>query len=101
MLEGIDRLIHFDLILTWKKAMDGKSSLKLPSVLAAAITLVTIGLQAPLVSPQNTAGNPTTKTTDQAFKNIQILKGIPADQLIPTMQLISSSLGVECEFCHV
>jgi len=29
------------------------------------------------------------------------LKGIPADQLIPAMQFITASLGVECEFCHV
>lgn len=50
--------------------------------------------------PQNGALAPT-KTTDQAFKNIQILKGIPAEQLIPTMQFIASSLGVECEYCHV
>jgi len=41
------------------------------------------------------------KTAEQQFKNIQMLKGIPADQLIPTMQFISASLGVECEFCHV
>src|ERR1700739_4043907 len=41
------------------------------------------------------------KTAEQQFKNIQVLKTIPADQLIPTMQFISGSLGVECEFCHV
>jgi len=41
------------------------------------------------------------KTAEQQFKNIQVLKGIPADQLIPTMQFISVSLGVECDFCHV
>lgn len=41
------------------------------------------------------------KTAEQQFKNIQVLKGVPADQLIPTMQFISASLGVECEFCHV
>jgi len=50
---------------------------------------------------QNASVAPAPKTTDQAFKNIQILKGIPADQLIPTMQFISASLGVECEYCHV
>jgi len=44
---------------------------------------------------------PTPKTTEQAFKNIQVLKGAPADQLIPTMQFVSASLGVECDFCHV
>ena len=41
------------------------------------------------------------KTAEEAFKNIQSLKGTPADQLIPAMQFISASLGVECDFCHV
>jgi photosynthetic reaction center cytochrome c subunit len=41
------------------------------------------------------------QTAEQKFKNIQVLKGIPADQLIPSMQFISASLGVECEYCHV
>lgn len=41
------------------------------------------------------------KTAEQAFKNIQALKGTPAEQLQPAMQFINSSLGVECEYCHV
>jgi hypothetical protein len=41
------------------------------------------------------------KKAEEQFKNIQVLKGIPADQLIPTMQFVTASLGVECEFCHV
>ena len=41
------------------------------------------------------------KTAEQQFKNIQVLKGVPSDQLIPTMQFITASLGVECDFCHV
>jgi len=44
---------------------------------------------------------PEQKTAEQAFKNIVQLKGTPADQLIPAMQFISASLGVECSFCHV
>jgi photosynthetic reaction center cytochrome c subunit len=72
-------------------------------------TLVVIGLAGLLLwasrssnaqsaqAPVNTAG----KTAVQAYKNIMILKDIPADQLIPSMQFISASLGVECEFCHV
>jgi photosynthetic reaction center cytochrome c subunit len=47
------------------------------------------------------AGNAGPKKVEEQFKNIQTLKGIPADQLIPAMQFISTSLGVECEFCHV
>ncbi len=41
------------------------------------------------------------KKAEEQFKNIQVLKGIPADQLFPTMQFIAASLGVQCDFCHV
>jgi photosynthetic reaction center cytochrome c subunit len=41
------------------------------------------------------------KRAEDVFKNIQVLKGVPAVQLIPAMEFISSSLGVECSFCHV
>ncbi len=40
------------------------------------------------------------KTTEQVFKNIKVLKGIPASQLIPAMQFIAASLGVKCDHCH-
>jgi photosynthetic reaction center cytochrome c subunit len=46
-------------------------------------------------------GAPAAKTAVEQFKNIQVLKNIPADELVPTMQFIGASLGVECEFCHV
>jgi hypothetical protein len=38
---------------------------------------------------------------EQVFKNIQVLKGMPSDQLGDTMQFIATSLGVRCDFCHV
>ena len=41
------------------------------------------------------------KTADQAYKNIQVLKDTPSDQLIPAMQFITASLGVQCDFCHL
>ena len=49
---------------------------------------------------QPASGSTDAKTAEQAFKNIQVLKGIPSDQLQPAMQFISASLGVECVFCH-
>ena len=60
-----------------------------------------IALSAFFAGAQSGAGPSAGKTSDQAFKNIQILKGIPADQLVPSMQFIAASLGVECEYCHV
>jgi hypothetical protein len=41
------------------------------------------------------------KAVETRFKNLQVLKDVPPDQLIPAMQFIAASLGVECEFCHV
>ena len=41
------------------------------------------------------------KPVEQVRKNIQVLKGLPDSQLIPVMQFISSSLGVNCAYCHV
>jgi tetratricopeptide (TPR) repeat protein len=41
------------------------------------------------------------KMAEEVFKNIQALKGAPVDQLIPAMEFMTSSLGVDCAFCHV
>jgi photosynthetic reaction center cytochrome c subunit len=38
---------------------------------------------------------------EAVFKNIQVLKGISSDQLIPAMKFITASLGVGCNYCHV
>lgn len=78
-----------------------------PTVVAAAFlfSAAIISLQARsnppvrmVMAPQAQAAP---KTAEQVFKNIKVFKGVPADQLIPTMQFISASLGVECDFCHV
>lgn len=41
------------------------------------------------------------KTAGEVYKNVQVLKDIPADQLVPSMQFISAALGLECGGCHV
>jgi len=40
------------------------------------------------------------QTAEQLYKNIQILKGIPATEVPPAMNFISGALGVRCGFCH-
>jgi hypothetical protein len=40
-------------------------------------------------------------TAARKFKNIQVLKSLPADQIVPVMHQWSLSLGVGCDFCHV
>jgi photosynthetic reaction center cytochrome c subunit len=41
------------------------------------------------------------KTAGEAFKNIQVLKDMPADQLDHVMGIFTGALGVKCNFCHV
>jgi hypothetical protein len=80
---------------------------KIAVAMGMAALLVVCALVADGVKAQSgTAGQPASapaveKKAEEQFKNIQVLKGIPADQLIPTMQFITASLGVECDFCHV
>jgi photosynthetic reaction center cytochrome c subunit len=50
---------------------------------------------------QNGSATQDQKNADEVFKNIQVLKKVPSDQLIPAMEFMASSLGVECSFCHV
>jgi len=41
------------------------------------------------------------KKSSEIYKNVQVLKDVPSDQLVPSMKFISSALGVHCEYCHV
>ena len=80
------------------------------SVMGLAALLVVSGFVVSGVKAQSNAtphGGPGTppqaagKKAEEQFKNIQVLKGVPAEQIFPTMQFITASLGVECDFCHV
>jgi hypothetical protein len=64
------------------------------------ITLFVLGAACAAQTGTAPAATPP-QTAEQAYKNIQVLKGAPADQLIPAMQFMAASLGVQCDFCHV
>src|SRR5439155_26072292 len=38
---------------------------------------------------------------EAVYKDIKVMQGTPADQLIPTMQFFEASLGVTCDYCHL
>src|SRR5215471_11972646 len=38
--------------------------------------------------------------SDELFKNVQVLKGIPVDEFMDTMGMISAALGLNCLDCH-
>jgi hypothetical protein len=41
------------------------------------------------------------KKSGEVFKNLKVLNDTPSDLLLPSMEFITSSLGVHCEYCHV
>jgi hypothetical protein len=43
----------------------------------------------------------TEKTAEQVYKNIKVLTGMPAGQVMMAMNFMRASLGVNCAFCHV
>lgn len=38
---------------------------------------------------------------EEVFKNIQVLKGVPADEFMGSMGYISNALAVNCTYCHL
>ena len=44
---------------------------------------------------------PVDPPAEQLSKNIQVLKGVPASQVSTIMQLMRTSLGVRCDYCHI
>lgn len=40
------------------------------------------------------------KPVEEIFKNIQVFRGLPRSQFPRTMDFMSASLGVDCDYCH-
>ncbi|PYR64150.1 MAG: c-type cytochrome [Acidobacteria bacterium] len=62
---------------------------RLPAI-AASLLLATIAVSAQDARP-----------AEEVYKNIRVLKGVPANQILESMHFIKAALGVECEHCHV
>jgi hypothetical protein len=66
---------------------------------AAAAGLLASLVGTAVVKAQQTPERPS--LSDQVFKNVQVMKGIPVDQFMATMGFFSASLGMSCEDCHM
>ena len=69
--------------------------------IVAVVILGYAGWIAQPVHAQHEQAAVPSKPAGEVYKNIVQFKAMPADQLMPAMQFMSSSLGVECAFCHV
>jgi hypothetical protein len=65
---------------------------------AAQVVVLAVGVLwlAPRATSQQKA-----PTADQVFKNVQVLKGIPVDDFMGTMGLMSAAVGYDCSECHI
>src|SRR6476660_860477 len=66
---------------------------------AASLLACFIGITVVKVTAQQPAEKPL--LSDQVFKNVQVMKGIPVDQFMATMGFFAASLGMSCEDCHM
>ena len=67
----------------------------LAAIEIAAVALIGAGMA---VAQSATPQKPL--TSDQVFKNVRALKGIPVDDFMETMGLISAALSFDCSDCH-
>jgi len=68
-------------------------------IAAAAISVVV--LIAIGVALAQTASQEKPLLAEQAFKNIQVFKGLPVDDFMETMGIMAASLDFDCSDCHV
>src|SRR5215510_13132354 len=78
-----------------------------PILAVGAVTIAWLASVAFALSPSARAAfaqaggqAPATQMSEVAFKNIQVLKGIPVDEFMGTMGLFSAALSVCCGDCH-
>jgi len=70
-------------------------------VTAVAVLWLLIGIRAAGQAPAPQAAPEKVPMTDDVFKSVEILKGIPVDTFFETMGMFASAMGNDCTFCHV
>jgi photosynthetic reaction center cytochrome c subunit len=65
---------------------------------SAIIIVSLLGLAVNAQTPAPPSDKPL--MSDQVFKNVQVLKGIPVNEFMDTMGFFAASLGLNCVFCH-
>ena len=66
----------------------------------AVLTLAAAGLIVSGRAVAQPASSEKPLLSDQAFKNVQVLKGIPVDDFMETMGIMTAALQFDCSDCH-
>jgi photosynthetic reaction center cytochrome c subunit len=79
-----------------------KSVGRRPIVWATALGIAwLLAVTSARVSAQQPAPPQAPLVTENLFRNIQVLKGIPIDTFFDVMGMFASSMGEDCTFCHL
>ena len=68
---------------------------------AAVVAMALSCVSAAMAQTAQPAAAPQGETAADKYKNIQVLKELPAEQLDSVMRFMTAALGTRCEFCHV
>ncbi|PYS19482.1 MAG: hypothetical protein DMG17_02460, partial [Acidobacteria bacterium] len=83
------------IVKTKRKVNMYRTSIRTLLISAACMLAITVAVTGAFGQNAPAGGR-----AEAAFKDIKVLQGTPADQLIPTMQFFEGSLGVTCNYCH-
>src|SRR2546427_292480 len=67
----------------------------------AASGIAVVGLIGARLAPAQSVSQDKPLLSDQVFKNVQVLKGIPVDDFLGTMGIMAAALQFDCSDCHV
>ena len=81
--------------------MTGRTRMTVAGVFAltTAVWVTGVVLGAGQATPAPAAARPV--LAEEVFTNIQVLKGVPADEFMGSMGFISNALAVNCTYCHL
>ena len=82
--------------LRWSRGVLGIAA----TVFACSLVVPASGLSVGAAA-QAAASQEPPPMSETVFRNIQVLKGIPADEFMDTMGMFASSLLFDCTGCHV
>ena len=71
------------------------------SLSVRAATIVAVAAFVGALTTARVASQQRPTLSDQVFKNVQVLKGIPVDEFLGTMGIMAASLQFDCSDCHV
>ncbi len=76
------------------RGIDARRAYALGVMALTALWLVSVA------GPDRATAQTKGQLSDEAFKNVQVLKGIPVDDFVGTMGVMSAALGFDCSECH-